>query len=378
MGPLLPSTEAITRFAMVPDDDGCVLLYGKHGAPHASVNRSLAAEARAASRHVEVMTREHSRWLQTLGMTSVGAFNQACLRGDVTQLIRVVEGYHEKRIGQMADEISERSEDLKVVCIAGPSSSGKTTTIKRLKVQLQVNGIHPVEVSLDNYYVDREDNPRDEDGDYDFEAFEALRADLLQEHLASLLTGEAVTTARYDFTTGRSFVNGGPTIALGESDILMLEGIHGLNPRLLSAINAENIFRIYICPLAQLPFDRVTRVHSSDVRLLRRIVRGRRYRGASAAQTIARWPSVRRGERRHIYPFQLNADAVFDSSLIYEPSVLKVFAEQYLLEVPRDAPEYTTAFRLLQLLDRFVTIYPDQVPPTSLLREFIGGSGFSY
>jgi uridine kinase len=324
------------------------------------------------------MTREHLRWLETLGMTSVGAFNQACLRGDVTQLIRVVEGYHEKRIGQMADEITARAADLKVVCIAGPSSSGKTTTIKRLKVQLQVNGIHPVEISLDNYYVDREDNPRDEDGDYDFEAFEALRADLLQDHLGRLLTGEAVTTARYDFTTGRSYVDGGRTIALGANDILMLEGIHGLNPRLLSAIPAQNVFRIYICPLAQLPFDRLTRVHSSDVRLLRRIVRGRRYRGASAAATIARWPSVRRGERRHIYPYQLNADAVFDSSLIYEPSVLKVFAEQYLLEVPRDAPEYTTAFRLLQLLDRFVTIYPDQVPPTSLLREFIGGSGFSY
>ncbi len=377
-GPLLSSTDLIEDFGVLPDADGCLLIYGEHGTPPASRRSSVATEARITSRHVEDMTRAHHRWLRTLGMTSVGAFNQACLRGDVDQLIRVVEGFHEKRIGRIADEIVARPERVKVVCIAGPSSSGKTTFIKRLKVQLQVNGIHPFNISLDDYYVDRDKNPRDESGDYDFEAFEALRRNLLASHLSQLLTGKTVKTARYSFTTGRSDESGGRSLTLGERGVLMLEGIHGLNPRLLAGLPEDSIFRIYICPLAQLPFDRLTRVHTSDLRLLRRIVRGRHFRAADAVSNIARWPSVRRGERKNIFPFKLNADAVFDSSLIYEPSVLKVFAEQYLLEVPRDAPEYATAFRLLQLLDRFITIYPDHVPPTSILREYIGGSGFKY
>ena len=377
-GPLLPSTDLIEDFGVLPDADGCLLIYGEHGTPPASRRRSVATEARITSRHVEDMTRAHHRWLRTLGMSSVGAFNQACLRGEVDQLIRVVEGFHEKRIGQIADEIVARPDRVKVVCIAGPSSSGKTTFIKRLKVQLQVNGIHPFNISLDDYYVDRDKNPRDESGDYDFEAFEALRRNLLSAHLARLLAGETVNTASYSFTTGRSDENGGRVLSLGDKGVLMLEGIHGLNPRLLAGLPEDSIFRIYICPLAQLPFDRLTRVHTSDLRLLRRIVRGRHFRAADAVSNIARWPSVRRGERKNIFPFKLNADAVFDSSLIYEPSVLKVFAEQYLLEVPRDAPEYATAFRLLQLLDRFITIYPDHVPPTSILREYIGGSGFKY
>ncbi len=378
MGPLLPNSSMMEELGVLPDVDGCLLLYGDQATPPASQGRSIGAEARITSRHVERMTREHSRWLDALGMTSVGAFNQACLRGDVDQLIRVVEGYHEKRIGQIADEIAARHDDIKVVCIAGPSSSGKTTFIKRLKVQLQVDGIHPSDISLDDYYVDRDKNPRDASGEYDFEAFEALNRDLLGRHLTRLLGGEKVTTARYSFTTGRSYEEGGPAIKLDGKGVLLLEGIHGLNPRLLATLPEGTVFRIYICPLAQLPFDRLTRVHSSDLRLLRRIVRGRHFRAAGAAPNIARWPSVRSGERINIFPFKLNADAVFDSSLIYEPSVLKVFAEQYLLEVPRGTPEYVTAFRLLQLLDRFITIYPDHVPPTSILREYIGGSGFEY
>ena len=267
---------------------------------------------------------------------------------------------------------------MKVVCIAGPSSSGKTTFIKRLRVQLQVNGINPVSVSLDDYYVDRDETPRDEEGDYDYEAFEALRVPLLQEHTSRLLAGETLRTARYNFATGASNAEGGAEISLGERDILMLEGIHGLNPMLLSTLPADSVYRVFACPLAQLPFDRLTRVHASDVRLIRRIVRDRHTRGATAAMNIMRWPSVRAGERKHIFPYQHHADAVFDSSLIYELSVLKVFAERYLLEVPQSDAAYTTAFRLLGLLDRFVTIYPDHVPPTSILREFIGGSGFEY
>ena len=243
---------------------------------------------------------------------------------------------------------------------------------------MQVNGIRPVELSLDNYYVNREATPRDHKGDYDYESFEALQVDRLQKHIQELLTGNAVTTARYDFATGVSEPNGGPALQLSRDSILMLEGIHGLNPKLVSSVSPSQVFRVFVCPLAQLPIDNVSRIHASDLRLLRRIVRDRHTRGASAADNIQRWPSVRRGERRHIYPFQDNADAVFDSSLIYELSVLKVYAERYLLEVAQDRAEYMSAFRLLQLTDSFVTIYPDHVPPTSILREFIGGSGLEY
>ncbi len=408
MGPLVSSTGRLEAFRVLPDDDGLLLLYGpkagsrpppplseppaddaaeltsqamadaaQHDEPPLSSSR-IAREARAVSHQTTGMTLDQARWLATLDVTSVGAFNSACIGQDVSQLIRVSEGFQEKRISRIADEIRDRARDIKVVTIAGPSSSGKTTFIKRLRVQLQVDGINPVGVSLDNYYVDRELNPRDDKGEYDFEAFEALRADLLQEHLGALLAGQTVRTAHYDFPTGHSAPSGGPEIHLGPNDLLMLEGIHGLNPRLLESIPPERVFRVFICPLAQLPFDRLTRLHSSDVRLIRRIVRDRHSRGTNAADNILRWPSVRAGERRHIFPFQQHADAVFDSSLLYELSVLKVYAERYLLEVPDDGPAYTTAFRLLQLVDRFITIYPDHVPPTSLLREFIGGSGFEY
>ncbi|NOY94607.1 MAG: cyclic nucleotide-binding domain-containing protein [Deltaproteobacteria bacterium] len=387
-GPLLPSTGSLTGFRVVVDDGALLLVYGPHGSqatpsPEATSPRHsrpppppLLDEALRASSHARKMTKEPQRWLSSLGTSTVGELNRACIDGDVSELIRVAEGFQEKRISRIADAI--RLAGARVVCIAGPSSSGKTTFIKRLSVQLRVDGLRPHGISLDDYYVDRDKNPRDERGEYDFEAFEALRVELLGDHLTRLLRGESVHTARYDFQTGASFPAGGPELSLGEGGILLLEGLHGLNPRLLAGVAPEGIFRIFICPLAQLPLDRLQRVHASDVRLLRRIVRDRHGRGTASADNIARWPAVRRGEQKHIFPFQQHADAVFDSSLIYELSVLRVYAERYLLEVPQDHPSYTTAFRLLGLLERFVSIYPDHVPPTSLLREFIGGSGFEY
>jgi uridine kinase len=276
----------------------------------------------------------------------------------------------------IADEIRSRSQEVDIVCIAGPSSSGKSTFIKRLRVQLKVNGINPVGLGLDDYYVDRDKTPRDTDGDYDFETLQALQLELLHDHVAALLRGEKITTARYDFKQGKSRKDGGETLQLGARDVLLIEGIHGLNPALLGDIPVRHVYRIFVCPLMQLSFDHLSRVHASDVRLIRRIVRDRHGRGHTAAQTIERWPKVREGERLHIYPHQPNADAVFDSSLVYELSALRVYAERYLLEVPRHDPAFTTAIRLIHLLDRFVSIYPDHVPATSLLREFIGGSGF--
>ena len=367
--PMLPSTGDLAGARVVADQHGWLLVYREEQVLPAL---QIAGWQGAAMPHAQ------ETWLRALGIRSVGEFNQACIAGNVPELIRVVEGFQEKQVGKIADEISHRSRDIKVICVAGPSSSGKTTFIKRLRIQLQVNGLNPIGLSMDDYYVDRDRTPRDTEGGYDFESIEALQLDLLDGHLRTLMEGREVTTARFDFQVGRSHPEGGPRLTLGARDMLMMEGIHGLNPRIVANLDPASVYRIFICPRAQLAYDHCSRVHASDVRLLRRIVRDRHSRGLNAAQTIDRWPSVRAGERRHIFPFQQYADTVFDSSLIYELSVLKVYAERYLFEVRKDHPAFQTAFRLLRLLDDFVAIYPDHVPPTSFLREFIGGSGFEY
>jgi uridine kinase len=388
---LLSDAGRLRDFGVERDEGGLLLLYGRHAVARSAsppsmmprprpegADARMIGEAREASRQTRAMTLRQDDFLRALSVTSVGAFNKACVDGKVTELIRVHEGFHEKAIGQIADTIAAQRDTLRIVCVAGPSSSGKTTFIRRLRVQLQVNGIDPVGLSLDDYYLDRERTPRDVHGEYDFEALEALDLPLLAAHLTNLLLGKRQQVARYDFPSGRSHAEGGAELHLGADRMLLLEGIHGLNPAIVSSVPAERVFRIFICPLTQLPFDHLNRNHASDLRLLRRIVRDRHQRATRADQNIERWPSVRHGERRHIFPFQQFADAVFDSSLVYEPAVLKVYAERYLLEVLHTSPAYTTAYRLLRLLDRFVTVYPDQVPPTSILREFIGGSGFEY
>lgn len=370
LGPLLPSAEPLRGFRVAPHAEGLILHYGERD-PRSATSRELPPV------RGHDMARLHREWLAAMGVTSVGDFNDLCVSGQVSQLTRVAEGFHEKAIGQLADIIARRKDKVRVITVAGPSSSGKTTFIKRLTTQLQIDGLNPVGVSLDDYYVDRELTVRDERGEYDFEALEALHLDLLQDHVSRLLGGQAVTTARYDFKSGRSHPAGGPTITLAPGDVLMLEGIHGLNPRLLGSAPREGeVYRIFVHPATTLAFDRLTRVSATDLRLLRRIVRDRHGRGYQAKENISRWPSVQAGEQKHIFPFQGEADAVFDTSLIYEPAVMKVYAERYLLEVPRAHPSYPTAWRLRQLVDKFVAIYPDHVPPTSILREFIGGSGF--
>ncbi len=372
LGPLLPSAGGLRGFRLEPHPDGLLLDYGP-------VEPGGGRSPPAPRRRQADMPRDHRDWLAGVGVTSVGAFNDRCIDGQVGQIIRVAEGFHEKRIGGIADDVAARRDRVQIISIAGPSSSGKTTFIKRLMVQLQINGLNPVELSLDNWYVDRERTARDQNGDFDFEAPEALDVPRLQDQVRRLLAGEEVATPRYDFRTGRSSPEGGPRLRLERGDVLMLEGIHGLNPAVLGTIPGEGrLYRIFINPATTLPFDRLTRVSSTDIRLLRRIVRDRHHRGYGAAENILRWPSVQAGERRHIFPFEGEADAVFDSSLIYEPAVLKVFAERYLLEVPLDHPAFGTAHRLRHLVERFVSIYPDHVPPTSILREFIGGSGFEY
>ncbi len=399
MGPLVTRNEALGDFYIICDADFLLLVYGKKSRASTRPTESIPAVALSdvgeTATPVERRTRsyllgqarssgitsqgesfEEQAWLRALGVTSIGSFNRACIESSVPEMIRVSEGFHEKRISVIADEIAERKGDVDIVTIAGPSSSGKSTFIRRLIVQLKVNGITPVGLGLDDYYVDRAQTPLDETGDYDFEALEALHLPLLHEHIVQLLAGKPVRTPRYDFIRGKSELGAGRAVQLRQSEVLVIEGIHGLNPDLLGAIPQPRVFRILVCPLMQLSFDHASRVHASDVRLLRRIVRDRHSRGLNAAQTIARWPKVRAGERRYIYPHQTRADAVFDSSLIYELSVLRVYAERYLLEVPRQGPAYATALRLMHFLDRFVSIYPQHVPATSILREFIGGSGF--
>jgi len=373
-GPLLPTLGGLGLASLEHGPGGFTLVF-RDGAPDGA---SVGGDAPPPKDHRE-MARAHEAWLALLGSTSVGAFNDRCISGQVSEIIRVAEGFHEKRIGMIADRIAARGAALRVICVAGPSSAGKTTFIKRLIVQLRVNGLNPKALSLDDYYVDRERTPLDARGEYDYEALHALDLAALREDLRRIMGGETVRTPRYDFLTGRSLRHAGPEVHLRPSDVLLIEGIHGLNPALMEgAASGDAVFRVFLDPTTTLRFDRLARTSAADVRLLRRIVRDRFKRGAGAADNIARWASVRDGEARHIFPFAGEADATFDSALVYEPAVLKVYADRYLLEVPREHPSFATAHRLRHLIDRFVTIYPDHVPPTSLLREFIGGSGFEY
>lgn len=383
IGPLPPSAGLIRGLSLGLHPEGFLLDFGEDVRRFIPSQKDAPVDPveteRTAPRFGGEMADEHKRWLHGLGVTSIGEFNELCISGQVSQVIRVGEGFHEKRIGRIADLIAKAKDTVRIIAVAGPSSSGKTTFIKRLKIQLEINGLRPIGLSLDDYYKDRELTPMDEDGQRDYEAVGALQIELLHEHLKRMLAGETVATARFDFLHGKSHPSGGFLMKLEPRDVLMMEGIHGLNPLLLGdGVAREQAFRIFVHPATTLSFDRLTPVSPADVRLLRRIVRDRHGRGAKAADNILRWPSVRRGERVHIYPCLPNADAVFDTSLIYELSVLKVFADRYLLEVPEGHPAFPTAFRLRHVIDRFVTIYPDHVPPTSLLREFIGGSGFEY
>ncbi len=377
-GVVLPRTGMLADIHVGPHPDGLGLDFGPN-VRRELVKRPISTVYLETSspRYGGEMTKAEKHWLDALGITSVGSYNRAVVTGEARELISVAEGFQEKRLATLADEIRDRK-TIRVIAVAGPSSSGKTTFLKRLRVQLEVNGIIPVGISLDDYYVDRERTVRDSAGQYDYEAYEAIDGELFGAHLEALLGGKRVKTARYDFTTGQSHRDGGPELCLGPHAILVLEGIHALNPALLADAQAKEVFRIFIHPATALPFDPLTTFEPADVRLLRRIVRDRHERGATADANLARWPSVRRGERIHIYPHLGVADRVFDTSLLYEVSVLKVFAERYLLEVPRSSREYSAALRLRRLLTPFVTISPDHVPPTSILREFIGERGFRW
>lgn len=370
LGPIAPHTGFFDKFDLLAVDGDFVLQFPDPG--HDLVTRNDGPQPKLLA-----SLKESRKWGQLLGVSHVGHLNTACINGSIREIIQVAEGQHEKKASDIADQVERRSRRL--VLIAGPSSAGKTTFTKRLSVQLRVVGLQPVSISLDNYYVDREQTPKDDNGEYDFEALEAIDIPLFNDHLRRILDGERLLTPRYDFATGkRSPIEKWIPVGIHDRDVLIIEGIHGLNDELTPAVPGSSKYKIYVNALNPLAIDEHNRVHTSDARLVRRIVRDRHYRGYSAAQTIATWDSVRRGERRHIFPFQESADVIFDSSLIYEFSVLKIFAERYLLEVPRSHPSFAEAYRLRKFLSMFVAILPGDVPQTSLLREFIGGSNFSY
>ena len=320
--------------------------------------------------------KEHHRWQNILGMRTIGDLNEFIDKGFSPQLIQISEALQEKKISKIADEIANRK-GIKLVLIAGPSSSGKTTTCKRLSVQLAVNGIKPVPISLDDYFLDRDKTPRDESGDYDFESLHALNLPLLREQMNALFRGEEVELPRYDFTSGKN-VKSGRKLTLHEGEVMVVEGIHALNPELMEGVPQEQIYRVYASALTTLLLDNHNYIPTTDNRLLRRIIRDHKYRGVSAQETIRRWPSVRRGENKWIFPYQENADAMFNSAMLFELAVIKSQAEPLLERVPENCIEYAEAYRLRKFLKYIRPIPEDQIPPTSLLREFLGGSSFTY
>ena len=320
--------------------------------------------------------KEHHRWQDIIGIRTIGDFNQAVTAGFSTDIINISEALQEKKIAQIAEDIAQRK-GVKLVLLAGPSSSGKTTSCKRLSIQLAVSGLKPLQISLDDYFVDREKTPKDECGEYDYESIYALDLKLINEQFNALFRGEEVELPKYDFQSGKS-KRSGKKLKMNDHNVLVVEGIHALNPELTSQIPDEQIYRVYASALTTILLDNHNYIPTTDNRLLRRIIRDNKYRGVSAQETIHRWPSVRAGENKWIFPFQENADAMLNTAMLYELAVIKMQAEPLLQLVPENCEEYAEAYRLLKFLKYFKGIPYNNLPPTSLLREFLGGSSFHY
>jgi uridine kinase len=372
-GSLLPSTGYLHLFDVVKYYDGLLLQVPNR------TNPVKLEEVLKQEKMLEVL-KEHRQWNQILGIGTVGDFNKACNEGHATELINVSEALQEKRISQIADEIFHRGKKgnpVKLILISGPSSSGKTTFSKRLSVQLMANGLRPYPISLDDYFVNRKDTPKDENGNYDYESLYALDLDFFNQQLQALLNGEEVELPRFNFNTGIREMSGNH-LKVSDNMILILEGIHALNPELTPQIPNESKFKIYVSALTTILLDNHNYIPTTDNRLLRRIIRDNKYRGYSAEETINRWPSVRAGEEKWIFPYQENADVMFNSALLFELAIIKDYAEPILRKVPNNRPEYSEAYRLRKFLEYFIPLQDKELPPTSLLREFLGGSSFRY
>ena len=368
-GTLLTNTSQLYLFGLEKYYDGMLLRI-----PSVS-NPDELGEMTRQDKMFEIF-KEHHRWQSILGIRTIGDFNQAIDAKHATDIINISEALQEKKLAKIAEEIASR-EGVKLVLLAGPSSSGKTTSCKRLSIQLAVNGLKPLQISLDDYFVDRDKTPKDENGDFDFESIYALNLDLLNEQFNALFRGEEVELPKYDFPSGKS-VKSGKKLKLEPNNVLVVEGIHALNPELTAHVPEEQIFRVYASALTTILLDNHNYIPTTDNRLLRRIIRDYKYRGVSAQETIHRWPSVRAGENKWIFPFQENADAMLNTAMLYELSVLKMQAEPLLQQVPENCEEFAEAYRLLKFLKYFKGIPYNNLPPTSLLREFLGGSSFHY
>lgn len=368
-GTLLTNTSQLYLFGLEKYYDGMLLRI-----PSVS-NPDELGEMTRQDKMFDIF-KEHHRWQEILGIRTVGDFNQAIDAGHATDIINISEALQEKKLAKIAEEIASRK-GVKLVLLAGPSSSGKTTSCKRLSIQLAVNGLKPLQISLDDYFVDRDKTPKDENGEFDFESIYALNLDLLNELFNALFRGEEVELPKYDFPSGKS-VKSGKMLKLEPNNVLVVEGIHALNPELTAHVPEEQIFRVYASALTTILLDNHNYIPTTDNRLLRRIIRDYKYRGVSAQETIRRWPSVRSGENKWIFPFQENADAMLNTAMLYELSVLKMQAEPLLQQVPENCEEFAEAYRLLKFLKYFKGIPYNNLPPTSLLREFLGGSSFHY
>ena len=368
-GTLLTNTSQLYLFGLEKYYDGMLLRIPSVKTP------DQLGELTKQDKMFEIF-KEHHRWQSILGIRTVGDFNQAVGAGYTTDIINISEALQEKKIAKIAEEIANRK-GVKLVLLAGPSSSGKTTSCKRLSIQLAVNGLKPLQISLDDYFVDREKTPKDANGEYDYESIYALDLQLINDQFNALFRGEEVELPKYDFQTGKS-KKSGKKLKMSPENVLVVEGIHALNPELTSQIPNEHIFRVYASALTTILLDNHNYIPTTDNRLLRRIIRDYKYRGVSAQETIHRWPSVRAGENKWIFPFQENADAMLNTAMLYELAVIKMQAEPLLQQVPENCEEYAEAYRLLKFLKYFKGIPYNNLPPTSLLREFLGGSSFHY
>jgi uridine kinase len=368
-GTLLTNTSQLYLFGLEKYYDGMLLRIPS------LKNPDVLGEMTRQDKMFEIF-KEHHRWQSILGIRTIGDFNQAIDANHATDIINISEALQEKKIAKIAEEIASRK-GVKLVLLAGPSSSGKTTSCKRLSIQLAVNGLKPLQISLDDYFVDREKTPKDASGEYDYESIYALDLDLINEQFNALFRGEEVELPKYDFQSGKSKKSGNK-LKMNDNNVLVVEGIHALNPELTAHIPQEQIFRVYASALTTILLDNHNYIPTTDNRLLRRIIRDYKYRGVSAQETIHRWPSVRAGENKWIFPFQENADAMLNTAMLYELAVIKTQAEPLLQQVPENCEEYAEAYRLLKFLKYFKGIPYNNLPPTSLLREFLGGSSFHY
>ncbi len=367
-GYMVPSAGYLKYFKLYLYDEGFVLQMPDRNMP------GRLPEFKPRNKLFQVQ-KESVKWSDMQGIETVGALNDKVTKGDVQELVLVQEALQEKKIAEIASQIAEQRNEIKFVLIAGPSSSGKTTFSHRLSIQLRANGLVPHPLAVDNYFVEREDNPKDENGNYDFECLEAVDVELFNSQMKQLLEGKEVAIPRFNFVNGHKEYDG-TTMKLGANDVLVIEGIHCLNPKLTRQLADENKFKIYISALTQLNIDEHNRIPSTDGRFLRRIVRDARTRGSSAQRTIGMWESVRRGEEKNIFPYQEEADVMFNSALVYELAVLKPYVERLLFAIDKSCPEYLEAKRLLKFLDYFVGIGSENIPMNSLLREFVGGGCF--